>query len=132
MSLFSRLISIALVLVLAGGAQACVHVCSQPAKSADPTSRAKPGCQHCGKERTSSNDPAPAPQAPCKHCQVATQDRVSAERDHLAMAAADLAVLAPVPLPEPAATLAVSHIDPHPVAHHPPGELLHQFCLLLI
>jgi hypothetical protein len=120
------------VLVLAGGAQACVYLCSQPAKSTERASHVKSGCQHCGKEMPVSNNPAPAPRTPCKHCQLAMQDRVSVERDHLAMAAAHLAVLDPAPLLRPILTLNVSRIDTHPTAQHPPGELLHQFCLLLI
>jgi hypothetical protein len=132
MSLVPRLVSMVLILAITGGAQACVYVCSQPAKPANRTLAQRSPCRHCGEEKPASTDSEPLPTTPCKHCQAASQDRISIERDHLAVAAVDLAVFSPSAIFQPVLTPDVCRIDTHPTAQPPPGELLHQFCLLLI
>src|SRR5258708_5764326 len=122
MQALTRLISVLLVLALAGGAQACIASCANPAS---PTTE-KHACHRC------DHSSKPAPQPPCKNCQTAAQDRVAAERDHLTTTAFDLS-FSPLLELAPARPLTRPLIQtPRPPTHGPPGNLFHQFCLLLI
>src|SRR4051794_11094786 len=120
----TRLVSMLLVLTLGGGAQACIASCANPAAVAAKTQ--KPTCHRC--EKASHK----APEAPCQRCQLAAQDRAVADGNSVAIPAPDLIGAM---LPE----LSQSHsicqglpVSPRGVTHGPPGDLFHQFCLLLI
>lgn len=126
MRVLSRLVATILALALAGGAQACVALCAAPAQAARPAAE-KTSCHRCG-DKPARHEPA----TPCKHCQTASQDRLTAERDQLQKAGLDLSYL-PTPEIAPLANVLRPAADrPRLVAHGPPGDLLHQFCILLI
>jgi hypothetical protein len=127
-----RLVSMLLALTLAGGAQACMALCTTPAKVAQTAAiPQRATCHHCGDK--SPAKPTSDPTGPCKHCPTASQDRVATESDHTILKTAvefhflahiDLAIVAPT-LDHPV-TVAPDRV------HSPPSDLLHQFCLLLI
>ena len=135
-----RLVAMVLVMTLAGGAQACLALCASPASKPSATASAptpapeKPSsCHRCPSEKAPT-DPAPAePSAPCKQCQTASQERLATERDSSILKTAFELTFLPFveltpesPVPDRAFEVA------GPGAHSPPGERLHQFCLLLI
>ena len=130
-----RLVAMVLVITLAGGAQACQALCATPAKPAQ-TAKATPkksACHGCPVQTPS--EPAPTePTAPCKQCQTSSQERLAAERDgSLLKTASELTFLPFVELTPEAPAVARSSFEvAHPSVHSPPGERLHQFCLLLI
>jgi hypothetical protein len=125
MLLMGRSIAMLLVLALTGGAQACVALCALPA----PTAKNEPACRHCS-QKESQNSPAPA--APCKHCQVISQERWATQGDQPFNVGFDWTAIL---LFDPAPSIVHGHQAPVTSperAHAPPGEQLHQFCLLLI
>src|SRR5215217_3324795 len=94
MAMFARLISMLLVLVLAGGAQACVALCAPPAHgAADAPDRV--ACRRCGSENRAAAAPDRPSPAPCKHCQTAFQDRVATGVEHGVKASVDFTTPAP-------------------------------------
>jgi hypothetical protein len=137
MQAWLRLISMVLVITLAGGAQACVALCAAPAQKAQPaaaTAPAKSSCHHCP-EKGTLEKPVPAePAGPCKHCHSVTQDRLAAERDGSVLKAAfELSLLPFVEFPGTVAPAVDRPFEvTRPPVDSPPGERLHQFCLLLI
>jgi hypothetical protein len=125
MLVMSRLVSLLLVLTLGGGAQACIASCANPAPAAAAKVQ-KPTCHRC--EKNSHK----APEAPCPRCQLAAQDRAVADGNAVAIPAPDLFGAA---LPEVSQELSFCQllpVSPRGVTHGPPGDLFHQFCLLLI
>ncbi len=113
-----RSIAMLLALALAGGAQACVALCALPAA----TAKNEPSCRHC----------SPVPATPCKHCQVISQERWATQADQPLNVDFDWTA---TPLVDPAPSIVHGHQAPVTSperAHAPPGERLHQFCLLLI
>ena len=122
--LMTRFISLLLVLTLGGGAQACIASCANPAASAAKVQ--KPTCHRC--EKSSHK----APEAPCPRCQLAGQDRAVADGNAVAIPAPDLIGTV---LPEVSQELSFCQllpVSPRGAVHGPPGDLFHQFCLLLI
>ncbi len=120
-----RSIAMLLALALAGGAQACVALCALPAA----TAKNEPACRHCSQKESQKS---PAPAAPCKHCQVVSQERWATPGDQPVKVAFDWTT---IPLIDLAPSIVPGHQAPVPSperAHAPPGEQLHQFCLLLI
>ena len=132
-----RLIAMVLVTTLAGGAQACVALCGAPAQKAQPAASAAPAessCRRCP-AKSPEEPPAPAePTAPCKHCQSVGLDRVASERDgSLLKPAFELTLLPFVEFLFPTAAAGDRSFDVVPPrVGSPPGERLHQFCVLLI
>jgi hypothetical protein len=135
-----RLVAVVLVLALAGGAQACAALCAKPVQPAAAPVAVTPekgsSCgRHCGGSKTEAakgNEPKPEPAKPCEHCKGVVKDRVAGERDHLAQAALELGVFAPLLICEPVVGVdrAVALGDaPVPA---PPNERLHHVCVLLI
>jgi hypothetical protein len=124
MLVMTRLVSLLLVLTLGGGAQACIASCANPAATAMKAQR--PTCHRC--EKTSHK----TPEAPCPRCQLAGQDRAVADGNAVAIPAPDLIGAA---LPEVSQSLSFFKalpVSPRGAVHGPPGDLFHQFCLLLI
>jgi hypothetical protein len=122
MLVMTRFISLLLVLTLGGGAQACIASCANPAAA----KAQKPTCHRC--EKTSHK----SPEAPCQRCQLAAQDRAVADGNPVAIPAPDLIGAV---LPEVSQSLSFCQIlpvSPRGAVHGPPGDLFHQFCLLLI
>src|SRR6266550_591658 len=120
-----RSIAMLLALALAGGAQACIALCALPAA----TAKNEPSCRHCS-EKESQKSPVPA--TPCKHCQVISQERWATQADQPLNVDFDWTA---TPLVDPAPSIVHGHQAPVTSperAHAPPGERLHQFCLLLI
>jgi hypothetical protein len=125
MLVMSRLVSLLLVLTLGGGAQACIASCANPTA----TAAAQPHKATCHRCEKSSHK---APEAPCQRCQLAGQDRAVADGNAVAIPAPDLIGAA---LPEISQELLFCQFVPvsrRGVTHGPPGDLFHQFCLLLI
>ena len=124
MQAMTRFIAMVLVLTLGGGAQACIASCANPVLPA--ANSHKPACHRC--EKPSHK----APEAPCPRCQLAGQDRAVADGNPVAIPAPDLIGAA---LPEISQPLSISQLlpdSPRGATHGPPGDLFHQFCLLLI
>ena len=122
MQVLTRLVTTLLVLTLGGGAQYCLADC---ATAETRVATEKPTCPRCEKHESKS-----APTAPCQRCQIASQDRVTPDHHTappapmlIGMVENDLAPLLPA---ERTSSLPVR------CTHGPPGDLLHQFCLLLI
>jgi hypothetical protein len=125
-----RLVAMLLALTLAGGAQACMALCITPAKAAQSTPQ-KPTCHHCGDKAPAT--PVSHPGGPCKHCPTASQDRLATESDHTMLkTAVEFTLLPDFDLTPATPTVARGFIVTPPRVHSPPGDLLHQFCLLLI
>ena len=128
-----RLVAMVLVMTLAGGAQACLALCAAPAKPAQTAAATpeKSSCHRCP-EKAPTN-PTPEPSAPCKHCQTAGQAQRAVERDHSTFKAAfELDSLPFAELTSDAPAVGHSFEVVPPRVHSPPGERLHQLCLLLI
>ena len=123
----ARSIAMLLVFALTGGAQACVALCALPA-AASASSTHDGACKHCSPKP----DEKSAPATPCKHCQVISQERWATQADQPAKVAFDWTAL---PIFDLAPANLIDHqtpVAPPEQAHAPPGEQLHQFCLLLI
>lgn len=121
-----------LALTLAGGAQACVAVCTVPYRPSPVVAQDAIACRHCGTQHPATNEHKSGPTTPCKHCQSALQDRLAVPSDQLVKAPAEYMVFAPAPLVLPAAVVVPTRIDTHPPGHPPPGQVLLQSCVLLI
>jgi hypothetical protein len=124
MQAMTRLVAMVLVLTLGGGAQACIASCANPVSAAAKSQRAT--CHRC--EKTSHK----APEAPCQRCQLAGQDRSVADGNPVAVPAPDLIGAALPEISQPLSFFQVLPISPRGATHGPPGDLFHQFCLLLI
>jgi hypothetical protein len=119
MQALTRLVAMILVLTLGGGAQACIASCATPAQTAKPAT-----CHRCEKPKDKS------PQAPCQRCQLAAQDRTPADNGQLTVPTPSLTfAFSPIEQPLP---IRLSITTPHAITRGPPGDLFHQFCLLLI
>ena len=128
-----RYIAMVLIAALGGGAQACIALCGVPVVPVRALAAApeKSACHHC--PVNAPGKPAPAPEGPCKQCQVSVLDRVAGEQDHSVVKAAVELNVAPLldVLPSAPAPVKSVGLVREPV-HPPPGERLHEFCLLLI
>jgi hypothetical protein len=128
-----RFIAMVLIATLAGGAQACVALCGAPAVPVRAVAARpeKSSCHHCPAGLPTKS--TPASETPCKQCQTATQDRLATERDQtVAKAALELSVTPLLDvLPSVTAPVRPDAVAQVPV-HPPPGDRLHEFCLLLI
>lgn len=124
MQAMTRLVAMVLVLTLGGGAQACIASCANPVSAA--ANSHKPTCHRCEKPAHK------APEGPCQRCQLAGQDRAVADGNPVAVPARDLVGAL---LPEISPSILFCHllpVSPRGAVHGPPGDLFHQFCLLLI
>jgi hypothetical protein len=124
MQVLTRLVTTLLVLTLGGGAQYCLASC---AIAETKVATEKPTCPRCEKHESSSK---PTPTVPSQRCQAASQDRVTPDH-HTAPPAPMLVGIIENDLAPLVATTLSSH-TPVEATHGPPGDLLHQFCLLLI
>src|SRR5438105_12762256 len=125
MFLLGRSITMLLALALTGGAQACIALCALPAAAIEEHQTT---CRHCSPKQSEKSS---APAAPCKHCQVISQERWATQGDQQLTVDFGWTITLIDPAPS------IIHGHPAPVksaerAHAPPGERLHQFCLLLI
>jgi hypothetical protein len=122
-----------LVLVLVGGAQACVALCAPSVHAASADSPDRAACRHCGTDKRVPAIPDRPSPTPCKHCQTAFQDRVATGAEHVVPVPVDFTSPAPALFAASACTADLPRPDSRPPdLHPPPGECLHQFCLLLI
>ncbi len=119
MQALTRLVAMVLVLTLGGGAQACIASCAAPAQTAKPAA-----CHRCEKPKDKT------PQAPCQRCQLASQDRTTADSHQVTIPTPTL-TFAPIAIEQPL-PIHCSITTPREPTHGPPGDLFHQFCLLLI
>ena len=129
-----RLVSVVLVMTLAGGAQACLALCAGMAAKANVVAvrTEKAPCHHCPEKAGERSKPDHGG-GPCKQCQVVVQDRVAVERDHSLGAPALELTFLPVWDVAPAAQSAVRGVErAYLPVHGPPGGVLHAFCVLLI
>ena len=124
MQVLTRLVTALLVLTLGGGAQYCLARC---ATAETRVATEKPTCPRCEKHESSSK---PTPTVPCQRCQAASQDRVTPDH-HTAPPAPMLVGIVENDL---TSQLAIEPTSSTQIlrSHGPPGDLLHQFCLLLI
>jgi uncharacterized paraquat-inducible protein A len=118
MQALTRLVAMVLVLTLGGGAQACLASCATPVHAT------KPACHRCEKPKDKT------PEAPCQRCQLAGQDRATADNHQVTIPTPTLA-FAPTIIQQPL-PIHRSITTPREPTHGPPGDLFHQFCLLLI
>jgi hypothetical protein len=129
MRLFARILTMFLALSLMGGAQACIAVCAPTAGRG--AMREVKSCPHCP-PRGSDKSSAPVSQLPCKLCQGAVQNRVADEGVSPVIFNLDLASFSTLPVIRGTmvsdARLGTRSLP----SHGPPGELLHQVCVLLI
>jgi hypothetical protein len=129
MRLFARIVAMFLALSLMGGAQACSAICAQPvARVAAGEVKTCPHCLPRGAKKSST----PPSDLPCKLCEGAVQHRVADEGVSPFSFSLDLAWLGALPAMQGTALFEVEFAAPPLPTHKPPGDLLHQFCILLI
>jgi hypothetical protein len=124
----ARFVVVLLLLSLTGGAQACVALCAVPAPTAGDNDRSS--CRHCA-EKT-EKPVGPGHEEPCKHCRVISQENWATKAHGASHVDLDWQSV-PLALPSLVVVSGGRALPPLPAMNHgPPGERLHQFCLLLI